>query len=39
MEYTDFQVVNSRSNGVLVNENRSKGIRLSKTGCDTSTKP
>jgi 2',3'-cyclic-nucleotide 2'-phosphodiesterase (5'-nucleotidase family) len=39
-DHTDFQVVSTRSNGVLVTENRSKGIRFTRLRLvvDTSTK-
>jgi 2',3'-cyclic-nucleotide 2'-phosphodiesterase (5'-nucleotidase family)/predicted AlkP superfamily phosphohydrolase/phosphomutase len=39
-DHTDFQVVSTRSNGVLVTENRSKGIRFTRVRLviDTSTK-
>jgi 2',3'-cyclic-nucleotide 2'-phosphodiesterase (5'-nucleotidase family) len=39
-DHTDFQVVSTRSNGVLVTENRSKGIRFTRVRLvvDTSSK-
>src|SRR5262249_45294401 len=39
-DHTDFQVVSTRSNGVLATENRSKGIRFTRVRLviDTSTK-
>jgi 2',3'-cyclic-nucleotide 2'-phosphodiesterase (5'-nucleotidase family) len=39
-DHTDFQVISTRSNGVLVTENRSKGIRFTRVRLvlDTSTK-
>lgn len=39
-DHTDFQTINTRSNGVLVVENRSKGIRFSRIRLvvDTNTK-
>jgi len=39
-DHTDFQVVSTRGNGVLVTENRSKGIRFTRVRLvvDTSTK-
>jgi len=39
-DHTDFQTINTRSNGVLVTENRSKGIRFTRVRLviDTNTK-
>jgi 2',3'-cyclic-nucleotide 2'-phosphodiesterase (5'-nucleotidase family)/predicted AlkP superfamily phosphohydrolase/phosphomutase len=39
-DHTDFQVISTRSNGVLVTENRSKGIRFTRVRLtvDTTTK-